>query len=132
MTARLPTVAGLLAVLLAGSAEAADAPVRISIVNAGTAPFSCAIQYAHSVTEDLGELAPGARRVVEMVRQTPAGALYVPRYDGRPLMIETILCGSSEVIATHRDTIPLDPIRVGTEASYELRCRSAERFTCDP
>lgn len=114
-------------------ARGADAPVRLSITNDGTEPFRCIVLFGHWVTVDVGTLAPGEVQLISMKRGAPKGALYVPRFDGRQMMIENVLCGTLAAWSDSLDQIPLMPIRVGAASAYTVVCRANSRITCsDP
>jgi hypothetical protein len=99
--------ASCLMILLATlDARGADAPVRLSITNDGSEPFRCIVLFGHWVTVDVGTVVPGEVQMISMMRGPPKGALHVPRFDGRQMMIENVLCGSLAAWGDSLDQIP--------------------------
>jgi hypothetical protein len=116
--------------LAAGEAEAADPAVALSIRNDGPVALRCMILFGHWITQDVGPIPPGASAQVAMWRGQPAGALYIPRFDGRKMMIENLICGSDAAWAETYDQIPLLPLRDSTAGGFRTACKPAGRITC--
>jgi hypothetical protein len=122
--ALLPSCAG------AGSGQQ---PVTLSIANASQEPLRCMILFAHFVATDVGPIAPNDDLALAMFRQDEDGALFIPRADGRRMMIETIDCGAAARWAETRGQISLLPARAGRDARYGTTCRLAGAVSCaDP
>jgi len=126
---------GIAAILLAlaltaGAAQAADPAVALSIRNDGPVALRCMILFGHWITQDVGPIAPGASAEVSMWRGQPAGALYIPRFDGRKMMIENLVCGSDAAWAETYDQIPLLPLRDSAAGGFRTACRPAGRIAC--
>jgi hypothetical protein len=115
---------------VARPALAADLPVEIAIANAGDQPLRCMILFGHWITQDLGVVAPGGAEKVAMSRGQPPGALYIPRFDGRKMMIENIVCGGLAAWGESLGQIPLLPIRSSAAARFAVACRLADRVGC--
>src|SRR5262249_56247344 len=90
-SATMPALILLLsALLLCGAARpaiAADPAVELVIANAGDQPLRCMILFGHWVTQDVGPIAAGGSATVSMWRGEPAGALYLPRFHGRTMVV---------------------------------------------
>jgi hypothetical protein len=123
----------LLAALVAVArvAIAADPPVEIAVTNAGDQPLRCMIMFGHWITRDLGVVAPGAGVRVAMWRGQPPSALYIPRFDGRKMMIENVVCGGLAAWGETLGQIPLLPIRSSAGARFAVACRLADRVACE-
>jgi hypothetical protein len=106
--------------------------VALSIKNDDTRSLRCTIVFAHWVTTDFGPIAAGETATVAMARGPQAGALHIARYDGRPMMIENIVCGTEQDWADSFDQLPLMPIRSGDTSAYRIACRAAPRVVCTP
>jgi hypothetical protein len=114
----------LAAVLAAGKAGAGDPGVDLSIRNAGPVALRCMILFGHWITRDIGPIAPGGGAEVAMWRGQPAGALYIPRFDGRKMMIENLVCGSDAAWAETYEQIPLAALRDGAAAArFRTACK---------
>ena len=121
---------GIAAILLAlalstGMARAADPAVALSIRNDGPVALRCMILFGHWITQDVGPIPPGASAQVAMWRGQPAGALYIPRFDGRKMMIENLICGSDAAWAETYDQIPIASLRAGAAARFATSCKPA-------
>jgi len=116
--------------LSAGAAKAADPAVALSIRNDGPVALRCTILFGHWITQDVGPIPPGGSAEVAMWRGQPAGALYIPRFDGRKMMIENLVCGSDTAWAETYDQIPLLPLRDSAAAGFRTACRPAGRIAC--
>jgi len=90
----------------------------------------CMILFGHWITQDVGPIPPGASAEVSMWRGQPAGALYIPRFDGRKMMIENLVCGSDSAWAETYDQIPLLPLRDSAAAGFRTACRPAGKIAC--
>jgi hypothetical protein len=116
--------------LSAGAAKAADPAVALSIRNDGPVALRCTILFGHWITQDVGPIPPGGSAEVAMWRGQPAGALYIPRFDGRKMMIENLVCGSDAAWAETYDQIPLLPLRDSAAAGFRTACRPVGRIAC--
>jgi hypothetical protein len=130
-------VAVLLALAVAGctshrwsSAGTADETVTLAVANDGAEVLRCTILFGHWVEQGAGTVAPGDVLAVEFRRQESDGALYVPRYDGRKMMVENLICGPLEQWWERRADIPLLPLRAGTAQRFQASCRIMDRATC--
>ena len=130
---RLTTLAMALLCLaiVAGSASAAtDLKTILSIRNDSGEPLKCVILYGHWITTDIPEIAPGKIQSVDIMRAMKDGALYIPRFDGRHMMIERIACGRVDSWWESSGDIPLLPLRETGVAMSETRCHLATRADC--
>jgi hypothetical protein len=116
--------------LIALDVQAVDAPVRLSITNDGTQPFRCLIVFGHWVTMDVGLMKAGEMQTIPMMRGSPKGALYIPRFDGRQMMIENVICGTEAAWSDSLEQVLLMPIRDGTGSAYRTKCQTGRRITC--
>jgi hypothetical protein len=116
--------------LSAGAAKAADPAVALSIRNDGPVALRCMILFGHWITQDVGPIPPGASAQISMWRGQPAGALYIPRFDGRKMMIENLICGSDAAWAETYDQIPLLPLRGSAAGSFRTARPPAGRIAC--
>jgi hypothetical protein len=108
-------------------------PVALSIANAGAEPIHCLILFAHFVATETGTIQPNGEVSIAMFRQGSDGALWIPRADGRRMMIETIDCAATSHWAETRGQISLLPARAGRDARYGTRCRLSGAVVCaDP
>jgi hypothetical protein len=113
-------------------ASGSDArPVTLSIANDGAEPMRCLILFAHWVTTEAGTMRPNGALSIAMFQQDSDGALWIPRADGRRMMIETIVCGAAARWAETRGQISLLPARAGREARYGTTCRLHGVVTCE-
>ena len=78
------------------AALAADSTVTLSIKNDDTQSLRCTVVFAHWVTTDVGPIASGETATVAMTHGPQPGALHIARFDGRPMMIENIICGADK------------------------------------
>lgn len=125
----------LLASLLStGAAHAADPAVDLSIRNDGPAALRCMILFGHWITRDVGPIAPGGSAQVAMWRGQPPGALYIPRFDGRKMMIENLICGSDAAWAETYDQVPIATLRDSAAAAFRTACKPAAtgKIACSP
>jgi len=106
--------------------------VALSITNDDTRSLRCMVVFAHWVTTDFGPIAAGKTATVAMARGPQAGALHIARFDGRPMMIENIVCGTEQDWTGSFDQLPLMPIRGGDTSTYHIACRAAPRIVCTP
>jgi len=111
-------------------AWAGDPAVELALGNDGGRPLRCMILFGHWITQDLGMIAPGGAAKVAMWRGQPAGALYIPRFDGRKMMIENIVCGDDAAWGETLGQVPLLPIRSSGEGHFTVACRLAGRVAC--
>jgi hypothetical protein len=133
-TTRAATLALSLAMAACSAAgeTASDAPVALTIVNKGSSPIHCMINFGHWVTQDLGLIGKDGSTTVQFHRQAADGALYIPRADGqRLMMIENILCSAPDDSAASRGQVPLLPIQAGSSQRYVSACRAGEPVQCE-
>ncbi len=118
----------------AGQAGGADEDaVTLSIANASPEPLRCTILFAHFVSKDIGTIAPRAEVSLSMFRQKNDGTLWIPRADGRKMMIETIDCGAAALSAETRGQVPLLSMRSSHHLRYHSACRRSGAVVCaDP
>jgi hypothetical protein len=109
-----------------------DAPVALRIVNRGSAPIHCMINFGHWVTQDLGMIEENGSKTVRFHRQPSDGALYIPRDDGqRLMMIENVFCSTRGDSAASRGQVPLLAIQAGQSHRYSSVCRAGEPVQCE-
>ena len=139
MRPRRATIAAcllLLAVILMlvsterAATEATDDSVTLRIDNVGTEPLRCTILFAHWVSLDAGVIGVGASRSLAMMRRVSDGSLYVARSDGRPMMIENVVCGTVDAWAVTLGQIPLLAVRTSGERALSTPCKVDERVIC--
>jgi hypothetical protein len=114
------------------AAHAAEARVTLSIKNHDTQSLRCAVIFAHWVTSDIGPIASGETATLAMTRGPQPGALHIERFDGRPMMIENIICGTDKNWSDSLDQLPLTLVRDSPASTYEMECRTAPRVVCTP
>lgn len=119
-----------LAVVARTASAATDLKTTLSIRNDSSEPLKCVILYGHWITTDIAEIAPGKAQRVDIMRAAKDGALYIPRFDGRHMMIERIACGRVDSWWESSGDIPLLPLRETAEATSETHCRLAARANC--
>jgi len=124
----------LLLLLTACAPVATEPPeVTLSLANAGTEPLRCQVIYAHWVTGDLPLLQAGSSVELEVRRDPATREVFVPRpADGRPLMLEEILCGLDRDWSSSLTHVDLEAIKLGENDAFHLTCRSAARVVCAP
>ncbi|TXH38949.1 MAG: hypothetical protein E6Q98_01765 [Rhodospirillaceae bacterium] len=108
----------------------ADLQTSLTIRNDGGEPLKCVILFGHWVTSDIADIAPGRSGDVKIMRAAKDGALYVPRFDGRHMMIERIACGRTTGWWESIGDVPLLPLREKAEAASETRCKLGEHAVC--
>lgn len=113
------------------AAEPDSRDVTLSIANAGGESMRCQILFAHFVVMEAGGIPAGGELSIAMSRQESDGALWIPRADGRRMMIETIDCGAAARWAATRGQIPLLSARAGREPRYGTTCRLQGVVTCE-
>jgi len=115
----------------AGAVHAAeDVKTVLTIRNDSSEPLKCVILFGHWVTSDIADIAPGQGRQVDIMRASKDGALYVPRFDGRHMMIERIACGRVENWWESTGDIPLSLLREKAEPVTETHCQLGKRADC--
>ena len=67
---------------------------------------------------------------VSMMRGPQPGALYIARFDRRPMMIENIICGADRNWSNSLDQLPLSAVRDSPTSAYQMACRAAPRVVC--
>jgi hypothetical protein len=118
--------------LFVAAALAAESVVTLSIKNDDTQSLRCTVVFAHWVTTDIGPIASGETATVAMTHGPQPGALHIARFDGRPMMIENIICGADKDWSNSFDQLPLDPVRDSAILAYQIACRTARRVVCTP
>lgn len=113
----------LLVAALPWSAAAADAAISLTIANDGARPIDCQIIFGHWVTGEPVTIAPGGSAGMSLRRQERDGALFVPRYDDRKMMVENIDCSERGNWLATLGQVPLLPIREATPRDYRAVCR---------
>jgi hypothetical protein len=109
-----------------------EAPIALRIVNRGSDPIHCMINFGHWVTQDLGVIEKNGWKTVEFHRQPSDGALYIPRADGqRLMMIENIFCSATDDSAASRGQVPLLAIQSSQSHRYSSVCRAGEPVQCE-
>ncbi|HVJ36115.1 MAG TPA: hypothetical protein VND94_23620 [Terriglobia bacterium] len=117
--------------LTSGAAQAADdLKTTLVIRNDGSEPLKCMILFGHWVTLDIADIPAGGKGQVEIMRAAKDGALYVPRFDGRHMMVERIACGRATGWWESLGDIPLLGLRATAMPSSETHCRLQERAQC--
>jgi hypothetical protein len=67
-----------------------------------------------------------------MTRGPQPGALHIARFDGRPMMIENIVCGTDQDWGASFEQLPLTRVRDSVTSTYQIACRAAPRIVCTP
>jgi hypothetical protein len=116
--------------LLVASASAST--VTLSIKNDDQQSLRCTVVFAHWVTVDVGPIASGETATVAMTRGPKPGGLHIARFDGRPMMIENIVCGTERDWGASFDQLPLTWVRDGVMSAYQIVCRAAPCIVCIP
>jgi hypothetical protein len=125
------TAVAVIAAVLPSCAARAGDTVTLSVANETREPLRCTVLFAHFVSQDLGTIAPRAEVSLSMFRQGNDGALWIPRADGRRMMIETIDCGVAA--AETRGQVPLLSVRGSRHLRYHSACRRSGAVVCtDP
>ena len=100
-----------------------DHPVTLSLINAGSLPLHCRLQFGHWVDRDLGALGPGGATEIAMTQAAEDGALYVVRADGaRKMMIETVQCARPGNWFGSFGQVDLGPIRARRARAIDASC----------
>lgn len=120
--------ASFTSVVKAQSAE--DRSIRLLIRNAASQPLKCVILFGHWVTLDVDIIAPGEQGAVTLQRAEKDGALYIPRFDGRKMMVERIACGRTDSWWETIGDVPLMPLREKGADHARTVCQSATRISC--
>ena len=116
--------------LTAGGTTSEDDLVELKIQNGADVALRCVTLLAHFVSLPAVEVAPGETFSVSYFRRRSDGSLYVLRDDGREMMIENLLCGSSEEWDQTRGDVPLLDVRSSAANQVALTCRVANRLEC--
>lgn len=123
----------LLLLIACAPVVAESAPVTLTLGNSGAQPLRCQVIHAHWVTGELPVIAPGGMAELKVRRDPATRAVFVPRAgDGRPLMLEEILCGTDADWSRSLTHIDLEAVKRGEAAAFSLSCESAERVACTP
>ena len=128
--------AGLLSLALVGVPVAAgagggdDGVVELQVRNPGPATLRCVTVLAHFVSLPAAEIAAGDALDVSYFRGAGDGTLYVLRDDGRKMMIENLLCGSTNDWDATRGEVPLLPVRSSSADHMAFSCRIEARLEC--
>lgn len=108
-----------------------DAAIALRIVNRGSEPIHCLVNFGHWVTQDLGVIEKNGSKTLRFHRQPADGALYIPRADGqRLMMIENIFCSAPDDSAASRGQVPLLPLQAGQSHRYSSVCRAGLPVQC--
>jgi hypothetical protein len=114
------------------AAVAPASTVTLSIKNDDAHSLRCMVVFAHWVTADFGPIASGKAATVAMTRGPQPGALHIARFDGRPMMIENIVCGTEHDWSNSFDQLPLAQVRDSATSTYQIGCRAEPRVVCTP
>jgi hypothetical protein len=128
---RRSALLGIIALPLFAAAAPAST-VTLSIKNDDTQPLRCTVVFAHWITTDFGPIASGETATVTMTRGPQPGALHIARFDGRPMMIENIVCGTEPDWSNSFDQLPLTRVRNNATSTDQIGCRAAPRIVCTP
>lgn len=127
----------LLGVAVAGCAShswpnagAGDERVILAIANEGAEALRCTILFGHWVEQGAGTIAPGGTLEIAMRRQHADGALYVPRADGRKMMMENVICGPLSGWWERRADVSLLTLRADAARRFAASCRMETRARC--
>jgi hypothetical protein len=112
------------------AAVASASTVTLLIKNDDPSALRCMVVFAHWVTTDFGPIASGETATVAMTRGPQPGALHIARFDGRPMMIENIVCGTERDWSNSFDQLPLISIRNSATSTYQMGCRAEPRVAC--
>lgn len=123
-------VLGSFGVALASAQAAEDQQVELSIVNSSQATMKCVVLFGHWVTQDLPLIASGGQVPVKLIRAAKDGALYIPRFDGRKMMVERIACGRAEAWWDTIGDVPLLPLREKAMERVKSACHLEQRAVC--
>jgi hypothetical protein len=113
-------------------ASASASKVTLSIKNDDRQSLRCTVVFAHWVTIDVDPIASGETATVAMTRGPQPGALHIARFDGRPMMIENIVCGTELDWGASFDQLPLIRVRESVASTYQIACRAEPRIVCTP
>ncbi len=114
----------------AGGTEAEDALVELRIHNGSDVALRCVTLLAHFISLPAVVIAADDTLSASYFRRRSDGSLYVLRDDGREMMIENLLCGSSENWDQTRGDVPLLDVRTSTAERMVLSCRITDRLEC--
>jgi hypothetical protein len=107
--------------------------VHLTVQNETGAALTCVLVLAHFVTLEHGPVPAGAHLSTVMQGDSTAGTLWLQRWDGRPMMIENLLCGTTGAWGETRGEVPLLPLRGPTPGRMTTVCRADGRLVCtDP
>jgi len=107
-----------------------DLKTTLSIRNDGTEPLKCVIIFGHWVTTDIAAIQPNQTSDVTIMRAIKDGALYVPRFDGRHMMVERIACGRVDSWWESIGDVPLLPLRETPQPATQTQCRLDQHAEC--
>lgn len=123
----------LLLLIACAPVAAQPAPVVLTLANAGLAPLRCQVIHAHWVTAELPVIAPGGAAALTVRRDPATREVFVPRAgDGRPLMLEEILCGADADWSRTLTHIDLEAVKRSEATAFSLSCEVAQRVACTP
>lgn len=107
--------------------------IEVRIDNAATGPIRCIAVLAHFVTRTLPYIPAGGTGVIVLGRHGDDGSLSYGAREGRPMMIENILCGlDSDWSATMAD-LSIQTLRSGSSSRHGIRCALAgSKLSCVP
>jgi hypothetical protein len=132
-TTRTAVAGGLLALCLAGDVSAGgdSGLVDLELHNAGTETLRCVTVLAHFVSLPAMDVAPGTTWTSTFHRTGEDGTLFVLRDDGREMMVENLICGSSDDWDKTRGEVPLLNLRSTPANQVLFSCKIASRLTCE-
>jgi hypothetical protein len=107
-----------------------DLQTVLTIHNDSSEALKCVILFGHWVTQDIAEIAPKQSGPVPLMRAAKDGALYVPRFDGRHMMVERIACGRPAGWWESLGDIQLLPLREKAIRASETSCQMQQRASC--
>jgi hypothetical protein len=112
------------------AAAAEDRQIRLLIENDADAPMKCVVLFGHWVTQDVDVIAPRESGAVQLFRAGKDGALYIPRFDGRKMMVERIACGRANSWWETIGDVPLMSLREKGGDQVRSTCQATGRVAC--
>lgn len=112
------------------ASAADDLQTVLTIHNDSSEALKCVILFGHWVTQDIAEIAPKQAGPVNLMRSARDGALYVPRFDGRHMMVERIACGRPGSWWESLGDIQLLPLREKALPASATSCQIQQRVSC--
>lgn len=114
---------------VAGGNVAASRLVTLEIANATGVSLRCVAVLAHFVTRDLPPIAPGEALELELSR-FETGAIGYGAHDGRPMLVENVLCGRADAWTASRTDVPVDALRTGAAPALSVTCTGNGGLHC--